>query len=142
MKIVSASHVDHGLSQAQVDWLVSRFADRKAFFIESVELPAELGTVPCGLYGPKMGDAPVGEGEVVYQRRGARENESRMVKLPMRPTRTVTVIAGPHEAEPCVLYTSFGGPLSPKEPGDPTLKPEEKDAAVAFWREHALALAE
>ena len=140
MKIVKESHVDHGLSQAQVDWLVTRFADRKAFFIESVELPAELGTVPCGLYGPKMGDVAVAESEVVYQRRGARENESRMVKRPARPTQTVTVIAGPNGPDACVLYTSFGGPLAPKEATDPTLKPEEKAASEGFWREHALAV--
>lgn len=139
MKIVSASHVDHGLSQAQVDWLVSRFADRKAFFIETVELPAELGTVPCGLYGPEMGDAPVGEGEVVYQRRGARENESRLVNRPVRPTNMITVIAGPHDGDSCVLYTAFGGPLAPKEPGDPTLKPEEREKSEHFWCAHALA---
>ena len=140
MKIIAASHVDHGLTQAQRDFLVEHFADRKAFFIEQVDLPPELGTVPCGLHGPKMGDAPVPESEVVYQRRGTRENESRLVRRPARQTKTVTVIAGPHEAESCVLYTAFGGPLSPKEPGDPTLKPEEKDAAKAFWREHALSV--
>ena len=139
MKIVKESHVDHGLSQAQVDWLVTRFADRKAFFIESVELPAELGTVPCGLYGPKMGDVAVGEGEVVYQRRGVRENESRMVKRPARPTSTVTVIAGPHEDLSCILYTAFGGPLTPKEPGDLSVTPSERDESVAFWAVHALA---
>lgn len=140
MKIVSASHVDHGLSQAQRDWLVSRFADRKAFFIESVELPSELGTVPCGLYGPMMGDSPVEESAAVYRKRGARSNESRLVNRPARPTKTVTVIAGPHDGLLCVMYTAFGGPLTPKEPGDYSITPSEQDESAAFWAVHALAV--
>lgn len=140
MKITNDSHVDHGLTPAQVDYLSKRFADRKAFFIESIDLPEDLGTVPCGLYGPIMGDAPVPEAEVVYQKRGARKHESRMVKRPLRPCRTVTVVAGPHNGEACVLYTAFGGPRTPKEPRDETVTPEERDFCTKVWAEHALAL--
>jgi hypothetical protein len=159
------SHVDHGLTEAQLRYLFDRFADRKGFFLETIELPEQLGTVPCGLYGPNMGDPPIGEDEITYARRGDRAWESRLVKQPTRPTRLVTVIAGPHD-EPCpqcttsawnmlhrancptccgagilkhdcVLYTAFGGPASPQEPGDPGCK--DPVASVAFWHEHALA---
>ncbi len=131
------SHVDHDLTEAQLRHLLDRFADRGAFFLETVELPEDLGTVPCGLWGPVMGDPPIGEEQVSYQRRGNRAWASRLVERPTRPTRLVTVIAGPHDGAPCVLYTAFGGPPAPQENGDPGCK--DPAASAAFWREHALA---
>lgn len=111
-----------------------------------------------------MGDPPVDETEVRHERRGNRAWTSRLVERPERPTRTITVIAGPHE-EPCplttsawnllhqaacttcagvgeikhacILYTAFGGPAAPQEPGDPGCK--DPIARSAFWLTHALA---
>jgi len=131
------SHVDHGLTEGQLRYLLDRFADRKAFFLETIELPEQLGTVPCGLYGPIMDDPPIDEATVLHEHRGTRAWTSRLVARPMRPTRMVTVIAGPHEEHSCILYTAFGGPASPQEPGDPGCK--DPVASAAFWREHALA---
>jgi hypothetical protein len=37
----------------------------------------------------------------------------------------------------CILYTAFGGPAAPQEPGDPGCKDPEK--STTFWRDHALA---
>lgn len=136
MQLHSASHVDHGLTQAQLDWLLERFEEREAFFIETVELPSELGDVPCGLHGPLMGDDPVPENQVHYERRGAREWDSRLCQRPERRVRTVSVIAGPHEEHACILYTAFGGPVALQEPGDPGCRDHE--ASKAFWAEHAL----
>jgi len=163
------SHVDHGFTEAQLRYLLDRFADQTGFFIDTIELPEQLGTVPCGLYGPIMGDAPINENEVRYARRGDRAWDSRLIVqgpigcLP-RATRKVTVIAGPHEEADvcprcagklgapgacdlcdgygkikyaCILYTAFGGPLAPQEPGDPGCK--DLTASTAFWRDHALA---
>ena len=131
------SHVDHGLTAEQLRYLLDRFADRNAFFLETIELPEDLGTVPCGLYGPIMGDPPIDEIEVHHERRGSRKWTSRLVERPTRPTRMITVIAGPHDGNACVLFTAFGGPASPQEPGDPGCK--DPAASAAFWREHALA---
>lgn len=137
MKRHADSHVDHGLTPAQVTHILERFADRDAFFIETFELPPELGTVPCSLWGPLMGDAPVIEAHVRLEPRGTRAWTSRIVEYPPRNTRTVTVIAGPHDGAPCILFTAFGGPLAPQEPGDPGCK--DPAASTAFWAEHALA---
>jgi hypothetical protein len=54
----------------------------------------------------------------------------------------ITVIGGPHLDDPCILYTAFGGPATPKEPGDPSLDGNliELAKSQAFWAEHALAL--
>ena len=60
------SHIDHGLTEGQLRYLLDRFADRNAFFLETIELPDQLGTVPCGLYGPIMGDPPIAETEVLH----------------------------------------------------------------------------
>jgi hypothetical protein len=165
MKKHKASHFDHGLNDAQVDFLMKRFANRDAFFIETVELPEELGTVPCGLHGPLTGGAPVEESEVAYAKRGTRVWSSRLVDRPKQPVRTVTVIAGPHEEacwhcdgsggigewkaripcgtctngkvkHACIVYTMYGGPLAPQEPDDPGCK--DVAASRQFWTVHAL----
>jgi len=131
------SHLDHGLTEAQIRYIFDQCADRKAFFIATIELPEDLGTVPCGLYGPLMGDPPIVEEEVSYEKRGTRAWTSRLVEKPLRPTREVTVIGGPHDGHECILYTCYGGPLALQEPGDPGCK--DPAASATFWREHALA---
>jgi hypothetical protein len=136
------SHLDHALTEAQVNHILERFAQKDSFFIETFELPEDLGTVPCGLFGPTVGDKPVHEDFVFYASRGARAYKSRLIDELARPTRTVTVIGGGHDervdegtpgavrkyltdatpiwviTHPCVLFTAFGGPLAPKEVGD------------------------
>jgi len=171
MKRHPESHLDHGLTEAQIAYIFERFAARDSFFIETIELPEALGSVPCGLYGPIMGDAPIAEPEVSYGVRGSRAWKSRIVqRFGVRTTRLVTVIAGPHEEpckhcdsrgysfEPpgsvllttrckpcsgtgkikhdCILFTAFGGPVTPQEPGDPGCK--DLEASTKFWSEHAL----
>ena len=138
MKITTASHLDHGLDMAVVALIAKRFSERSAFFIETFEIPEGLPGILCGLHGPIVGDAPVEDAEVVFEVRGDRGGPSRLCARPTRPTRTVTVIAGPHLDEPCVLYTAFGGPLAPHEPWE-HLAPEDRVKSEAFWREHALS---
>lgn len=137
MKKHEASHFDHGLSEAQIAYVMERFADRNAFFIETIELPETLGTAPCGLHGPLTGDAPISDEEVVRLPRGTRPWLSRLTPRPPKASRQVTVIAGPHEGEPCIVYTIYGGPLAPQEPDDPGCK--DVEASKAFWAQHALS---
>lgn len=139
MKIAADSHLDHGLSPAHVAWLVERFADRQAFFIESVELPAQLSSLTCGLHGPATGGEPVPESECHRAVRGERKGPSRLCKREPKPTRVVTVIAGPDGDEPCVLYTAYGGPQAPREPWDESLDDAGRAESEAFWAEHALS---
>lgn len=165
MIILPESHLDHGISTTIAEWLMGQFEDRADFFVETVEIPEKYGTVPCGLYGPAMGDGPTAfnRGRIYTRTRPGRDWPSRLVPMPTRQTRKVTVIAGPTEVEePCpathtegtacekcngtkmvaqiALYTVYGGPAAPREPGDPSLTtPEEKAEAEAFWSQHALA---
>lgn len=139
MITTAASHLDHALPRDVVDYVVARFAARTSFFLESIELPAHMPSVECGLHGPAMGDAPVPDAECESAVRGDRGGPSRLCARPPRPCRVVTVIAGPHDGHPCVLYTIFGGPAAPREPWDPSLSEAERAESVAFWSEHALS---
>ena len=133
------SHLDHVKDRPDVVELVlERFADRSSFFMETFEL--EDGRLPCGLYGPIMGDPPISDKEVKMVSRGNRPYPSRICAGIVRWSRKCTVIAGPHQGYPCVLYTVFGGPITPKEPNDPTLKPEEREESERFWAVHALSM--
>lgn len=137
--ITSDSHTDHGLNEEHLDFLRKHFKRRNEFFIESCELPENLPALSCGLYGPIMGDVSVPEDVVVWETRGDRGYTSRMVDFPKRPTRIVTVIAGPHGDEPCILFTAYGGPLAPKGPNDPSRSSSEIEESEVFWAEHALS---
>lgn len=140
LQILPVSHLDHNLSPAHVAWLLEYFADKDGFFIATVTLPDSLGEVDCGLYGPACGDEPVVEADVTYAVRGTRKCASRLVDRPTRKTRVLTVIAGPHEEHKCVLYTSYGGPSAPREPGDLGIATwEQVQEARAFWTDHALS---
>lgn len=131
------SHLDHGLTAAHLAHVLKLFADRDSFFIETVDLPDELPAVPCGLHGPATGDEPVHEDEVRYAVRGERKGESRLCDREPKLVRQLSVIAGPDGDTPCVLYTAFGGPVSPREPFD--APDEEREASEAFWAQHALS---
>jgi hypothetical protein len=141
--ITPESHLDHSATSQQLAWLLKRYATHSAFFIETFVFPDELGTLPCGLYGPIMGDPPVVASAAVpvsYAPRNGRAGNSRLVALPPRPGHGFTVVAGPDEqGNPCVLYTVYGGPQAPREPWDPGLKtPEQKAESETFWAQHAL----
>ena len=139
MKITNDSHRDHGLTQAHIDFILEKFGDREAFFIETVDMPAHLSPLKCEMHGPLMGDPPVDEGDVRYVVRGSRKGATRVVQRPARETRKLTVIGGPHNGE-CIMYTAFGGPPGAKEVWDDSIKSmEELEKARAFWKEHALS---
>ena len=137
MIITNDSHLDHALSAGMLAHILGAFADRDAFFIETIELPAELGTVPCGLHGPAMGDEPVMPGECHHAKRPGREYVSRLCERDVRQTRLLTVVAGPHDGHACILYTAYGGPIAPQEPGDPSCR--DKAASMSWWSDHALS---
>ena len=152
--VLAQSHVDHGISESIMYHCLSTFNAYVALAQDppnklqggpvyklTTRLPDHLGFVPSGLYGPKVFDPPVEEEQVFYQFRGNRQTMSRMVDLPHRPTRDVTIIAGPFGDEPLALYTIHGGPLAPKEPA--TLTEHDSDAdrqeSIEFWAVHALS---
>ncbi len=136
LKLSPQSHVDH-VPNAVISQVLERFRDKNEFFIETFTLVK--GELENGLHGPLCGDRPVPDSECRHERRAGRDWTSRLVQRPKRQTKLCTVIGGPAGAEPCVLYTVFGGPPTPREPGDPDLPPEQAAASQAFWAEHALS---
>jgi hypothetical protein len=139
MEITGDSHLDHGLLTSHIDYLLWQFGDRSEFFVETLELPAELISLKCGLHGPATGGDPVPEDEVFYEKRGDRPGESRLCRRDLIETRKVTVVAGPHDGKPCVLFTAYGGPCAPREPWDDSLTADQKAESEKFWHEHALS---
>lgn len=150
MIIRSVAHLDHTLHSVHLSFILKMFGGRQSFFIETVEMPTsfrlpateldlEIPEVQLGLYGPLCGDDPVLENDVTYAVRGVRSCASRMTDRPARMTRQLTIIAGPHEGEPCVLYTAYGGPAAPREPGDTSIESwEDIVSSREFWKTHAL----
>lgn len=136
-KILPVSHLDHGLTQTHLEFLQETFGQENGFFIRTVEMPAHLPDLSCGLHGPIMGEAPVLDSECTVQVRGTRLGPSRLCKRPLVSTRLLTVIAGQYQDEPCVLFTAYGGPLAPREPWEP-MPAEQVKESVTFWAEHAL----
>lgn len=137
MKLHKDSHVDHNLTTRHLSLILSRFGDHQAFFAVTFELPPGYDPVPCGLHGPLVGDPPVPDSEVVHEPRGSRAWPSRIVHRDLKPSNMITVIAGPHDGERCVLFTAYGGPMAPQEPGDPGCK--DPEASAKFWADHALS---
>jgi hypothetical protein len=134
------SHLDH-VPAVVIDHILERFQDSTGFFIKTFQLPDQLPMLENALHGPACGDEPIPESEVHYAARPGREWTSRLVKRPKRLTRTCTVIAGESAsgAGDCVLYTVFGGPVSPREVNDPYRKADEETASREFWAKHALS---
>jgi hypothetical protein len=145
--ITPESHLDHGLTPAHVAWLLERFKERNEFFIETLTMPADLPALDCALYGPTMGDEPIAEDRVHYVVRPGRKVATRALFAPLRKTHEISIIAGPDGPDACVLYTSYGGPVAPREPGDQSiaLEPSKLPASLIevhlFWSTHALTLA-
>jgi hypothetical protein len=161
LTITSESHLDHDLTLGHLRLILERFGARDQFFAESIPLPETLPPLPCALRGPAVGLDPVPNAHVTLHPRPGRSYPSRLLRRPALDltqigaplhygeealselwtpllVRTLTVIAGPGLGLPCVLYTAFGGPMAPREPGDPSLPEAERAASEAFWAEHAL----
>ena len=133
-------HADHGIAHFTALQVVQALNPTEGFFLRTVDLPEGAPDAMNALYGPRSGDEPVAEADVFYAKRSEDRPESRMIDLPKRPTRKVTVI-GMAEPDGVVVYTIYGGPAAEREPGDPSIAndPELTRAAKAFWSKHALA---
>lgn len=133
-------HADHGITEKQLAFIQDMVAGPQTsdgFFIQKVVIPQELGTVPCGIHGPAMGDAPVTDEEVVLEARGDRPWKDRLVRRDVRQVNYVQVI-GIRDGNSFQLFTIYGGPLAPQNPEDPSNR--DAEGSIRFWSEHALSM--
>ena len=146
MNFPKIAHGDHPMSKAQLSWIQKHpeIAKMKegAFICKVFKLPEVLGTIPSALYGPSVGDSVITEDDVVYMKRGDRDEPSRMVDMPCRPARNLCVIGLVGQ----VAFTMYGTQATepaPREPYDKSISSDEERAfATKFWSEHGLSLHE
>ncbi len=136
MLALNIMHDDHGLTPEHKAiaalWLQGT---PEGFFISTVMMPEGM-TLPCGLYGPIMGDRAVQPWDVKYKARGDRAWSDRLVDRPYRQDERMTMI-GVREGDSVTLYTVYGGPAAPQNPFDPSCKDQWESAE--FWTQHALS---
>lgn len=136
-------HGDHGITDDQWEFIKNQLVelDHEGFFIQKLILPAKLGTVPCGIHGPCMGDDPVPRSEVEMVKRGEPGDKFRwldpIVDRAPRPVDHVQVIGIRAEPDLIRVFTCYGGPLAPQNPEDPGNP--DVEAAKKFWSAHALS---
>ena len=144
-RTVTIHHTDHDINRAQLSHIVDQVGNEAGFFIKQVTLPEELGTVPCGLWGPAMGDDPIEASLVNNAFRGDRPwtdrvfLQSTLAGVPTKfQTREVDYvqIIGTAEGDTVTVFTVYGGPLAPQNPEDPSC--EDVEASTKFWSQHAL----
>jgi len=81
MRLNEVSHINENISEKQIEYVLSMFEDRTGSFVDTVTLPYRLGMVSHG-------------------------SEEEPVK-----SAVITVIAGPHKDEPCVLFVAYPGEI-------------------------------
>ena len=144
---MNITHADHGLAPEHLAFIQQCILDHTeqlgltGFLLTTVTMSDWLPALDCGLHGPRMGDPVVPEDDVFYHVRGSRKWASRLCDRPARPSHQMTIIAALDVSLKTVnVITAFGGPLAPKEPGDPTLMTmDEILESRKFWSEHALS---
>jgi hypothetical protein len=136
-------HYDvHQITPEHIEWLSQQPEVMAAKGPVTLTMPDHLPTLPNSLVGPASGHEPVGSdhpGVYMANRGGGRTHDSKMMQGEHRPTNMITAIVRPHkETGRPFLITAFGGPLSPKEPNDPSLRDDERASSEEFWSQHAL----
>ena len=105
--------------------------ENTTFKMETFDMGRIIGNNSCVKTGP--------EDKVVEVARPGRTNKSKIVcyREP-EPTSLFTVGVCTDDDKLVTVFTSFPGPLAPKEMTDPRLTDAERADAIAFWSTHAL----
>lgn len=136
------AHDDHDLQPEHLAFIDEALADWDGSFLRRViTLPDHIESIPSALYGPSVGDQPIYEYQVTYEKRNNRPGPSRLIDLPMRPARNVAVIGMRVHDGTLMLFTAYGTQAdepSPREWWDSSMLPKEAIEAATFWSQHAL----
>ena len=151
MNFLHIAHDDHGLTDAHVSLLqnspeIAAIED-DTFVLVVLPLPDGVPSLPCALYGPSVGDAPVSDSDVTFEVRGDRGGASRLVDRPHRPARNM-VVCGMKGGACFTAYGTGASEPSPMELWDAENKhakglfgvsAADVERSRAFWAVHALA---
>lgn len=135
IKIHKDSHLDHGLTDAHLEWVCGLLVevDDKPV-VSTLRFPDHLPPLPCALH------SGVPEGEAFYEVRGDRNGKSRMCRRENYMTRVITLVTGHHDGQDGVLFTAYGGPEAKREPWDVPDGTPERCESESFWSTHALGV--
>ena len=136
------AHDDHGLQPEHLRFIDEALSDWDGSFLLTVlTLPGNCASLWCSLYGPSVGDEPVTEDQVTYEKRNNRPGPSRLIDAPVRMARNMVVCGMRVEDGTLMLFTAYGTQAeapSPREWWDSGMKPHEAIEAATFWSQHAL----
>lgn len=134
-------HSDHSMDSRSLPWCLSQ-VNTMGFFLKTFTIPEDHSDAVNALYGPVCGDEPV-SGTLL--RREGRNFDDKMIDLPCRPSRLVTVI-GIQEQDGFTVFTAHGGPAAEKnlqqvlqEFAEGKCSSTDVDRVKAFWETHALS---
>lgn len=124
----------HPVAKADLIEAVGKIEYVPTFWIGTVDLGRVVGKNACV--------EVTAEDDVREECRPGRELPSRVVYgREMEDTTLMTVGICTDEDDGLVtVFTAFAGPKAPRELSDPRLTEEERPAAEAFWRTHALVV--
>jgi hypothetical protein len=139
---VKVLHGDHGLCDSHLLFIDQIMVEipKGQFFIKSIALPGQCDDLEDALVGPTNGDEPVDDINCYFGSRGGRQTLSRMVDREPRAGARFIVVVGLSQTVVFTAYGSTTGAISPKEPRDKSLTPEEKIVSEEFWSKHALSM--
>ena len=157
---------DYGLTSDQLDFVLKQFHGRVGDILACVELPVDLGTIRCNLYGPTMGDDPVpnfspygngwlrrddktqpvypyGNGGSVELHLADQPWPTRVLYLNSRDSFKVMVLAeAAVQSDEPTLESVAGGPFRPWLPGSRAMPADQYEEASCFWSQHAIGILE
>jgi hypothetical protein len=129
LRVVEVHPRISGLNKNQLDFILRKYADKTAPFIETTKLTRVLGQAECYVRGPlTTKENPLPHDRIDIDGR-------RIANLPPVKTSEVTVVAGFSEGI-LVLYAAYGGSYVPFPPGDPLCT--DRDTSEKFWQEHVV----
>ena len=119
------------VQMAHVKEAISKLDYQGPFWIGAVDLGRTIGKDHCVEITP--------QDDVRMVRRPNRDGETPMVYGREAADSSLIVIGICHDDDGLeTLFTAFYGQLAPKEPWDPRLRDEEREASETFWSTHAL----
>lgn len=139
--LTNESEIGKYIPFALVLWVLKEYQGWEDVLRQEFEIPAHIRDLDCPLYGEVMGDEPVPEQQVVWEKFPDSPAKFRIVHKPLRKTRVATIEAGPDShGHACAVQRLYSGPKRVVPKDDPSISSEyERVGVESFWLKHALS---